>query len=130
MEWGVDGTGTAGGNRMQTMMDSGAVATVTPSGRREAAPLRLTTTLYELMAALQAVVALDDDALVVAIVAHLLQFRRLTWLRTDSMLECPSRRQMMPPQPRGTPRPPRRALRAPCIPIPAAQKGWTGTHPT
>jgi hypothetical protein len=115
---------------MQTVMDPGEVATVSPRGKGKATALHLTTTLYELMAALQAMAALDDEALVVVTVTHLLRSRRLTWLGTDGVLRCPSRRQMMPPQPRGTPRPPRRALRAPCIPIPAAQKGWTGTHPT
>jgi hypothetical protein len=41
-------------------------------GRLAAAPARLTTTLYDLLAVLQAVVGADDDTLVVATVVHLL----------------------------------------------------------
>ena len=70
---------------MQTVMDAGEVARVATSGRGAATPLRLTTTLYALMAALQVVVAPDDDALVVATVAHLLRSSRLGssgWERT------------------------------------------------
>jgi hypothetical protein len=88
---------------MQAVMDFGEVALVATRGRGAATPLRLTTTLYELMAALQAVVAPDDDAPAVPTVVHLLRSSRLTWLRTDNMLRCPSRRQMTPPQPRGSP---------------------------
>jgi hypothetical protein len=43
-------------------------------------PVRLTTTLYELLTAIQDVVGPDDDALVVATVQHLLQSGRLTWI--------------------------------------------------
>jgi hypothetical protein len=111
---GVDGTGTAGGYRMQTVIDPGEVARVATRGRGEAAPLRLTTTLYALMAALQAVATPHDDALVVATVTHLLRSRRLTWLRTDHMRRGPSRRQIRPPRP---------GPRAPCIAVPAAQDG-------
>ena len=89
---------------MQTVMDPGEVATVATRGSGAATPLRLTTTLYALMAALQAVVAPDDDARVVATVMHLLRSRRLTWLGTDSMRRGPSRRQLRPPRPRGSPR--------------------------
>ena len=88
---------------MQSVIDPGKVVTVATQGRGAATPLRLTTTLYALMAALQAVVAPDDDARVVATVAHLLRSRRLTWLRTDSMRRGPSRRQLRPPPPRGSP---------------------------
>jgi hypothetical protein len=42
-------------------------------------PSRLTTTLYDLITAIQAVVDPDDDALVVATVVHLLRSGRLTW---------------------------------------------------
>jgi hypothetical protein len=88
---------------MHIVMDPGQVARVATRGRGAATPLRLTTTLYALMAALQGVVAPDDDARVVATVVHLLRSRRLTWLRTDSALRCPSRRQRRPPSPRGSP---------------------------
>ena len=43
-------------------------------------PARVTTTLYELLTAIQDVVGPEDDALVVATVRHLLQSGRLTWL--------------------------------------------------
>ena len=86
---------------MQTVMDPGEVLLVATRGTGAATPLRLTTTLYELMAMLQAVVALADDVLVVATVAHLLRSKRLIWLGTDSMLEL-SRCQTMPIRPRGS----------------------------
>jgi hypothetical protein len=44
-----------------------------------ARPPRLTTTLYDLLAALHEVVGPEEDALVVATVQHLLQSGRLTW---------------------------------------------------
>jgi hypothetical protein len=88
---------------MQRVIDPGEVARVATRGRGAATPLRFTTTLYALMAALQAVVAPADDARVVATVTHLLRSRRLAWLGTDSALRCPSRRQRRPPWPRGSP---------------------------
>jgi hypothetical protein len=49
------------------------------TGRQgEATPSRLTTTLYDLIAALQEVED-ADDALVVATIGHLLRAGRLTW---------------------------------------------------
>jgi hypothetical protein len=48
--------------------------------QRAATPSCLTTTLYDLMAAIQAEVDPNDDALVVATVVHLLRSGRLTWL--------------------------------------------------
>ena len=42
---------------------------------------RFTTTLYDLMTALQDVVGPDKDALVVATVGYLLRSGRLTWLK-------------------------------------------------
>jgi hypothetical protein len=106
---------------MQTVKASGEVAAVSPRGKGEATALPLTITLYELMAALQAVTGLDDDGLVVATVAHLLRSGRLTWLGTDGALRCPPRRQMTPP--RGSPQPPRQGPRAPCITLPEALAG-------
>lgn len=46
--------------------------------QREATPARLTTTLYDVLAALQTVVPPEDDDLVVAIVAQWLRSGRLT----------------------------------------------------
>jgi hypothetical protein len=85
---------------MQTVMDPGEVLLAATRGTGAATPLRLTTTLYELMAMFQVVVALADDALVVATVAYLLRSKRLIWLGTDSMLGLP-RCQTMPIRPRG-----------------------------
>ena len=42
------------------------------------APARLTTTLYDVIAALQSVVEPDEDGLVVAVVEHWLRTRRIT----------------------------------------------------
>jgi hypothetical protein len=46
----------------------------------EAIPSRLTTTLYDVVAAIQDVLSLDDSALVVATVVDRLRCGRLTWL--------------------------------------------------
>jgi hypothetical protein len=102
---------------MATAMDLGVVATVATRGGGKATALRLTTTLYTLMAALQAVVALDDDALVIATGAHLLRSGRLTWLGTDSVQRYPSRRQMMPTRPCGSPPAAAARTAAPCIAV-------------
>jgi hypothetical protein len=114
---------------MHIVIDPGEVVTVATSGSGAAAPLRRTTTLYALMAALQAVVAPNDDARVVATVVHLLRSRRLTWLRTDRMRRGPSRRQLRPTQPRRLPpEPPRPGPRAPGIAVPEAQD-WRAEDP-
>jgi hypothetical protein len=42
------------------------------------APARLTTTLYDVIAALQSVVEPDEDGLVVAVVGYWLRTRRIT----------------------------------------------------
>jgi hypothetical protein len=47
--------------------------------QREETPSCLTTTLYDLITAIQVMVDQDDDALVVATVVHLLRSGRLTW---------------------------------------------------
>jgi hypothetical protein len=55
------------------MMKSGEVEVSAKGVKQEETPTRLTTTLYELIAALQDIVAPDADALVVATVMHLLR---------------------------------------------------------
>ena len=62
------------------MMDLGEVAKVGIGMQGEATPSRLTTTLYDVIAAIQDVLSPDDGALVVTTVVHLLQSGRLTWL--------------------------------------------------
>jgi hypothetical protein len=52
----------------------------TPEHSTAVAPTRVTTTLYDVMAALHAVVEPEDDALVVAIVAAWLRSGRLRML--------------------------------------------------
>jgi hypothetical protein len=47
-------------------------------GQREATSARRTTTLYDVLAALQTIIPPEDDDLVVAIVAHWLRSGRLT----------------------------------------------------
>jgi hypothetical protein len=68
---------------MHIMLTPGEATTVATRSRREAMPWRRPTTLDALMAALQAVVAPEDDALMVATVVHLLRSRRLTWTGPD-----------------------------------------------
>jgi hypothetical protein len=57
------------------------VATGATGRLRAVTPSCFTTTLYDLIAALQEGVGPDDDALVVATVVHLLRSGRLTWRR-------------------------------------------------
>jgi hypothetical protein len=66
---------------MCTGMESGKQDGVTPAVQRGETPSCLTTTLYDLIAGLQAVVGSDNDALVVAAVRHLLRSGRLTFPR-------------------------------------------------
>ncbi len=65
---------------MTYVMDCSDGATVTTDEIMVQRPARLTTTLYELLTAIQDVVGPADDALVVATVQHLVQSGRLTWL--------------------------------------------------
>jgi hypothetical protein len=49
------------------------------------APARLTTTLYDVIAALQTVVEPDEDGLVVAVIVRWLRSGRLTFVRDVTM---------------------------------------------
>jgi hypothetical protein len=69
---------------MSTVMDPGEGAMMAMGRREEEMPLRITTTLYDLITALQDVGGLEDDVRVVAMVVCLLQAGRLTCLRTTS----------------------------------------------
>jgi hypothetical protein len=51
----------------------------TPTISTAEAPTRMTTTLYDVIAALQSVVEPEEDAVVVAIVAAWLRSGRLRW---------------------------------------------------
>ena len=64
---------------MASVMARAEVATGETGRQREATPSCLTTTLYDLITAIQAVVNPEDDALVVATVVHLVRSGRLTW---------------------------------------------------
>ena len=64
---------------MAPMMERTTVATGATGTPRAETPSRLTTTLYDLITALQDVVGANNDALVVASVVHLLRSGRLTW---------------------------------------------------
>ena len=55
------------------------VETIATSGSEDAAPTTITTTLYDLLAALQDVVHPGEEALVVATVVSMLRAGRLTW---------------------------------------------------
>ena len=61
------------------MMERAEVATGTMGIQRAETPSCLTTTLYDLIAALQDIVGPDEDAMVMATVVHLLRAGRLTW---------------------------------------------------
>jgi hypothetical protein len=65
---------------MHTIMAPCKREVVASEVREKKTPSRITTTLYELMAALQDVVGPDNDTLVVATVAHLLRSGQLTFL--------------------------------------------------
>ena len=77
---------------MAPMMEHTTVVTGVTGIPRAETPSRLTTTLYDLITALQDVMTPDDDVLVVATVGHLLRSGRLTWDGTDSVLRHPARR--------------------------------------
>ena len=57
--------------------EEGSVATVATSGGEDTAPATITTTLYDLIAALQEVVEPGEDALVVPIVMSMLRAGRI-----------------------------------------------------
>ena len=65
---------------MAPVMECDERAQVGTRMQGEATPSCLTTTLYDLIAAIQEELSPDDDALVVATVVHLLRSGRLTWL--------------------------------------------------
>jgi hypothetical protein len=64
---------------MAYVMESSEETTVATGEVVAERPPRLTTTLYELLAALQDVVGPKEDELVMATVRYLLQSGRLTW---------------------------------------------------
>ncbi len=66
---------------MSTVLEVDEMAPVARGIQRVAMPSRRTTTLYDLMAALQDVGGPDNDVLVVASVVYLLRSGRLTVLR-------------------------------------------------
>ena len=65
---------------MAPVMECDELAQVGTRMQGEATPSCLTTTLYDVIAAMQDGLNPDDDALVVATVVHLLRSGRLTWL--------------------------------------------------
>ena len=65
---------------MAPVMERDELAHVGTSRQGVATPSCLTTTLYDVIAAIQDELSPDDDTLVVATVMHLLQSGRLTWL--------------------------------------------------
>ena len=89
---------------MATVMERGEEAPVTTAGLEVATPARLTTTLYDLIAAIQDGLSPDDDALVVATVVHLLRSGRLTWRGQARERLCQSQRAAMWAMPRVAPR--------------------------
>jgi hypothetical protein len=79
---------------MAAVMERDELAHVGMRMQGEAAPSCLTTTLYDVIAAIQDELSPDDDELVVATVVHLLQSGRLTWLGKASkhlgQSQCPA----------------------------------------
>jgi hypothetical protein len=73
---------------MQTVMMPNEVEEVGTGTPAEATPVRRTTTLYALIAALQDLVDPEDDGLVVATVVHLLRSRRLRWTVDGKSVQC------------------------------------------
>src|SRR5215475_10115973 len=71
--WHCSSTGKAGGNSMARGMDASEGMTVIMDEVVAVRPPRRTTTLYELLAAIQDVMGPEEDALVVATIQHLLQ---------------------------------------------------------
>jgi hypothetical protein len=65
---------------MSAVMEPGEVTKVGTGMPGEAIPSRLTTTLYDVVAAIQDVLSPDDSALVVATVVDRLRCGWLTWL--------------------------------------------------
>ena len=61
--------------------------TIETSGGEDAAPATITTTLYDLLAALQDVVHPGEEALVVATAVSMLRAGRLTWRCGTAALE-------------------------------------------
>ena len=69
------------------LRDDSADSPLKTSGGEDAIPATITTTLYDLIAALQDAVQPDEDALVVAAMVHLLCTRRITLLGDIEALE-------------------------------------------
>jgi hypothetical protein len=67
---------------MPPVIDPTELEPVATAVTQDNASATITTTLYDLIAAMQAVVSLDDDALIVATVWHVLCSGRITW-RSD-----------------------------------------------
>ena len=61
---------------MPTMSEPMAISPVSTAARKTRT---LTTTLYDLIAAIQEAAGADNDALVVATTLHILRARRATW---------------------------------------------------
>jgi hypothetical protein len=65
---------------MPAMMKPNEMEVIVKGVRKEETPARITATLYELIVAFQDVMGLDNDALVIATVVHLLRSGKLTFL--------------------------------------------------
>jgi len=71
------------------LRDGASDSTLETSGGEDTIPATITTTLYDLIAALQDVVQPDEDAdaLVVATMVHLLRTELITWLSGSEALK-------------------------------------------
>ena len=57
--------------------------TISESSEVQTAPATITTTLYDLVAAMHTVTSPDEDDLVIATVMHWLHSGRITWLKNS-----------------------------------------------
>jgi hypothetical protein len=74
-----------GGNSMDAVVSPYKAQAVTSgAGVKEAQPSIITTTLYDLVVAIQDVVGSDEDALVVATLTHLLESGQIVLQRERS----------------------------------------------
>ena len=95
-------------HRMIDPVEAEWLGTVNTALVEEDVPATITTTLYDLIAAIRTAVAPDDDPLVVATVVHILRSRRVTFLGDPEELA------------RWAQEPSRGSLSSPLAPLPPA----------
>jgi hypothetical protein len=115
---------------MATVMDGVEGAMVSRGRPGAARPSCRSSTLADLVAAIQDAVGPEGDRLVVATVRHLLRCGRLTYLGADITPRPPSRRQTMPTRPRSSSEPPGKGPRGHASQSLRPTEGAVRTRPT